>query len=379
MIVAPDKFKGSLTAAAAAAAMARGVQAVFPEAAVVQLPIADGGEGTVSAIVAATGARVERRRVTGPLGEPVEAAFALLPDGRTAVLEMAAASGLTLIDPARRDPRRATTYGTGELIRHALDAGCRRLVIGIGGSATNDGGAGMARALGVRFYDHAGTELPPGGAALADLSRVDVEGLDPRLAACEIQVACDVANPLIGPAGASRVFGPQKGAGPEAVAELDAALARYAAVLSAQLGRDVAGVPGAGAAGGLGAGLLAFTPAKLEPGFGLIAATIGFERHLEGAHLVLTGEGSTDAQTLAGKVCKGVAEVARARGVAVVVISGSVDDGASPLLAAGVSAMLSIVPGPMALGAALQRAAELLTNATATAMRLVRLGKERLP
>jgi glycerate kinase len=266
VVIAPDSFKGSLTALAAAEAMARGVREVFPAAEVVAVPIADGGEGTVDALVAATGGRIVECTVSGPLGGPVTARWGVLGDGTTAVIETAAASGLTLLPPGRRDPGRATTRGTGELLRAALDAGLRRAVIGLGGSATTDGGAGLARALGVRFLDAGGRELPDGGAALARLARVDASRLDPRLAGADLLVACDVENPLTGPEGAAAVYGPQKGATPALVRELDAALARYAEVAGAATGRDVAAVPGAGAAGGLGAGLLLFTPARLRPG-----------------------------------------------------------------------------------------------------------------
>lgn len=256
IVVAPDSYKGSVSALAVAEAMARGVLRVFPGAEVRKVPIADGGEGTVEALLAATGGELRHSTVSGPLGDPVRAAWGVLGDGRTAVIEMAAASGLPLVGADRRDIRRASSYGTGQLIGAALDAGLRRIIIGIGGSATNDGGAGMARALGVRFCNAHGQVLPDGGAALAGLDHIALDGLDARLGDCEITVACDVDNPLCGARGASAVFGPQKGATPEIVTELDAALAHYADCARRATGRDVAGLPGAGAAGGLGAGLL---------------------------------------------------------------------------------------------------------------------------
>ncbi len=277
VLVAPDSFKGSAAALAVAQAMARGVRAVFPEAEVLPVPIADGGEGTVEALVVATGGALREATVTGPLGQPVVARWGVLGDGETAVVEMAAASGLPLVPRERLDPRRTTTRGTGELMRAALDAGSRKLVVGIGGSATNDGGTGMARALGARFLGPDGAELPEGGAALARLDRVDLSGLDPRLAGAELLVACDVDNPLTGPRGASAVYGPQKGATPEMVRELDAALCRFAERAREATGRDVAGRPGAGAAGGLGAGLLFFTPARLRPGVEIVLEATGFE------------------------------------------------------------------------------------------------------
>jgi glycerate kinase len=284
VVVAPDSFKGSLSAVEAAAAMERGVRAAWPDARVVKIPIADGGEGTVEAMVSATGGRYETRTVRGPLGRPVEARWGVLGDGRTAVVEMAAASGLTLVPEGRRDPRVATTHGTGQLIRAALDAGFRHIVVGIGGSATNDGGSGMARALGVRFLDGRGHPLPEGGAALLRVDSIDLSGIDPRLAGTELLVACDVDNPLTGPQGASAVYGPQKGATPAVVLELDAALERYAEVARKATGRDVARLPGAGAAGGLGAGLLFFTPARLVPGVDLVLDSARLERRRSRRH-----------------------------------------------------------------------------------------------
>jgi glycerate kinase len=377
IVVAPDSFKGSLSALGVAQAMARGIQAVWPRAEVLQVPIADGGEGTVEALVAATGGRLERTRVAGPMGEPVEAAWGVLGDGCTAVVEMAAASGLPLVPPGRRDPRAASTAGTGQLVREVLDAGLRKLVIGIGGSATNDGGAGLASALGARFLDARGRELAPGGAALAALERIDLSGLDPRLDQLEVLVACDVDNPLTGPRGASAVYGPQKGATPEMVAELDRALGVLARVAAAATGRDVAGRPGAGAAGGLGAGLLWFTPARLRPGVEIVLEATGFEAKVAGADLVFTGEGRTDAQTAMGKAPVGVAAVARRHGVPVVCLSGGLGEGADAVLRHGIAAVASIAPGPITLEACVERGAELVEAAAARTCRLIRIGLER--
>jgi len=374
IVVAPDSFKGSLSALAVADAMERGIRAVFPAAGVSKVPIADGGEGTVEALVAATRGRVETRRVRGPLGEPVEARWGRLGDRETAVIETAAASGLPLVPLARRDPRVTSTFGTGELVRAALDAGLSKLVVGIGGSATNDGGTGLARALGVRFLDAAGRDLPEGGAALARLARIDLSGLDPRVMAARVLVACDVDNPLTGPRGASAVYGPQKGATPEAVRELDAALANFARVARQATGRDVADAPGAGAAGGLGAGLLFFTPARLRPGVEVVLETIGFDALVRGADLVLTGEGRTDFQTAMGKAPVGVAAAAKLHGVPVVCLSGGLGPGADDVLALGIDAVASAVPGPMALEEAMARGAELLEAAAARACRLVQVG-----
>ncbi|MFA6135678.1 MAG: glycerate kinase, partial [Phycisphaerae bacterium] len=322
IIVAPDSYKGSVSALGVAEAMERGILAVFPAAEVIKVPIADGGEGTVEALVAATAGRLMHSEVRGPLGEAVHAHWGISGDGSTAFLEMAAASGLPLVPKEHRDPRITSTFGTGELMKAALDAGLRKLVIGIGGSATNDGGTGMARALGVRFLDAEGRDLPDGGAALSRLARMDLSGLDPRLAEASILVACDVDNPLCGPRGASAVYGPQKGATPAMVAELDAALGAFAKVAASTTGREVALLPGAGAAGGLGAGLLFFMPASLRPGVSIVLETTGFEALVQGADLVLTGEGRTDFQTAMGKAPVGVAAVAKRHGVLVVCLAG---------------------------------------------------------
>ena len=374
VVVAPDSYKGSLSALAVAEAIERGVRQVFPSAEVVKVPIADGGEGTVDALVAATKGRIEERTVRGPLGDPVKARWGVLGDGQTAVIEMAQASGLPLVPKDRRDPRVATTYGTGELVRAALDAHIRRLVVGIGGSATNDGGAGFARALGVRFLDADGRELPEGGAALARLERIDLAGLDPRLADAEIVVASDVDNPLVGPRGASAVYGPQKGATPEVVRELDAALSRYAAVAAAATGRDVANEPGAGAAGGLGGGLLLFTRARLRPGVAIVLEVTRFDEIVKGADLVITGEGRTDAQTAMGKAPVGVAAAASRHGVPVVCLAGGLCDGADLVLAKGVDALASAVPAPMSLEECLASGAGLVEAGAARLCRLVKVG-----
>jgi glycerate kinase len=374
VVIAPDSFKGSLSALSVAGAMERGVRSVFPDAEIVKVPIADGGEGTVEALVEATGGSLRFRRVRGPLGETVEARWGVLGDGRTAVIEMAAASGLPLVPRERRDPRVASTFGTGELVRAALDAGLRKVVIGIGGSATNDGGAGLARALGVRFLDAEGRDLPEGGAALARLARIDPSGLDPRLAEAEVMVACDVDNPLTGERGASAVYGPQKGATPEMVRELDAALGRYAELARAATGRDVAGIPGAGAAGGLGAGLLFFTPARLRPGVEIVLETTGFDQAIRGADLVLTGEGRTDFQTAMGKAPIGVALAARRHGVPVVCLSGGLGPGANDVLSLGIDALASVAPGPMALEEAMANGSALIEAAAARACRLLKVG-----
>lgn len=331
IVLAPDSFKESLTAAQVCVAMQAGLSVAYPRARFVQVPMADGGEGTVQSLVDATGGTLHSAQVSGPLGDPVQAQYGVLGDGVTGVIEMSAASGLELVRPGQRDPTTSTSFGTGELVRTCLDRRLRRLVVGLGGSATNDAGAGMAQALGVRLLDVDGAPLACGGAALADLARVDTTGLDPRLADLEIEVACDVTNPLTGPNGASLVYGPQKGASPEQARQLDAALAIFADALRTQLGRDVADIPGAGAAGGLGAGLLAFTRARLASGIDIVVRQTRLADQVAGADLVITGEGRIDAQTRYGKTPFGVAQVARAAGVPVVAVAGCVGEGVDDL------------------------------------------------
>lgn len=375
IVVAPDSYKGSLSAVSVAAAMEQGILSVLPECQVRKIPIADGGEGTVDALVTATGGKVMPATVLGPLGKPVQSFWGILGDGETAVIEMAAASGLTLISASERNPRLTTTYGTGQLIKAALDHGLRKLIIGIGGSATNDGGSGMAKALGIKFLDKSGQELPLGGAALSELSSIDLSGVDPRLSETTIQVACDVDNPLCGDKGASAVYGPQKGATPDMVAELDAALRHYALIASAATGRHMAECPGAGAAGGLGAGLLFFTEAKLRPGVEIVLEVTGFHEAVRKADLVITGEGSTDFQTAFGKAPVGVAKVAREAGVPVICLSGSLGSGAEDVLAQGIGGMMSIIAKPMTLKECIESADELVQQAAARLCRLLLLGK----
>ena len=370
VLVAPQEFKGSLTAREAATAIAEGVRAAAPDAALDVVPLADGGPGFVEAMLAAAGGEARTATVRDPLGRPVPAAFALLDGGRTAVIEMAEAAGVKRLAADELDPRRASTHGVGDLVRAALDAGARRLLIGIGGSATNDGGAGMAQALGARLLDAAGRDLPPGGAALAALARIDASGLDPRLADVEVVAATDVRNVLCGPEGASAVFGPQKGADTVAVAELDAALRRFAEVVARDVGVAVAERRGAGAAGGLGAGLLAFLGAELEPGFPLVARAVDLEARVAAADLVLTGEGLLDGQTGYGKTVAGVAAMGRGAGVPVVALCGGMAAGWRALLGTGLTSAFSIVPGPLTLAEAQHRAAAHVTEAAEQVMRL---------
>lgn len=335
VVVAPDKFKGSLTAAQAAQAIAEGLRRGCPGVDVVQLPVADGGDGTVEAAVA-SGYRRQMVTVRGPTGEPVEATFALR--GQTAVLEMAEASGLRQLPGGRPAPLTASTYGTGELLRAALDAGCSHLILGVGGSASTDGGAGMAQALGARLLGADGAELPPGGAALEDLDRIDTTGMDPRLASATVVIASDVDNPLVGPHGAAHVYGPQKGANPSEVLLLDAALTRYAAVVQRDLGVSVADTAGAGAAGGTGAGAIAFLGAHSTSGIVLILDVVGFADAVAEADLVITGEGCLDAQSLSGKAPVGVARAAASAGVRVIALVGRLEVADDELRGVGIAA-----------------------------------------
>ena len=366
VIIAPQEFKGSLTAVEAAATIQRGVEAVFSDAEIDSAPMADGGPGTVEAIVHAAAGRTSIARVDGPLGAPVDARWGRIDDGRCAVIEMAAASGLTLLATEQLDPRRASTYGTGQLITHALDAGVERILIGVGGSATNDGGAGMAAALGAVLFDDDGQRLPPGGAALARLARVDPDALDSRLHTIEMSVLCDVQNPLLGPEGASAVFGPQKGADSACVAQLDRALANFAAIIERDLGASVAEIPGAGAAGGLGAGLMAFCGATLQSGFAAVSEAVQLAERIAESDLVLTGEGRLDTQSAYGKTVAGVAALAGTADVPCLAVAGLV--GGSARLPGLLDSEASTPPG-MSVEEAMARTDELVPAAVKRLLR----------
>lgn len=356
ILIAPDSFKESLSAREAACAIADGIRAVVPNAELMELPVGDGGEGTTEALLSARGGQRFTETVTGPLGDPVAAKWAMLDDGCTAIIECAAASGLVLVPFAARDASLTTTRGTGELILAALDRGATRFVIGLGGSATNDAGAGMLQALGARFLDAGGRELPAGGGALINLQRIDLGALDPRLASVSFSIACDVDNPLLGDHGASAVFGPQKGADPTMVRHLDFCLSQFARAVLDNTGRNVTDIPGAGAAGGLGAAFLGFFNTELQPGIDIVLDTLEFDRHLADADLVITGEGRVDGQTLRGKTPVGVSRRAMAAGVPVLALAGIVGDGAEALFEHGVVAIHSIVPGVTSLPEALENA-----------------------
>jgi glycerate kinase len=375
VLVSPQEFKGSLTAKEAAEAIAEGLRRALPDAELDIVPMADGGPGIVQAILSARAGQEATCQAQDPLGRPVTAVWGLLEEGPTAVIEMAAASGLVLLKSEERDPRRTSTYGTGQIIQAALDADCRRLIIGVGGSATNDGGAGMAQALGARLLDEKGRDLPPGGTALRHLDRIDVSGLDPRIADSHVLVACDVTNPLCGPLGASMVYGPQKGATPEMIEELDAALAHYAQVIRRDLGVDIISLPGAGAAGGIAGGLVAFLNAEIRPGAELVAQIVGLRERLRRADIVFTGEGRLDAQTPFGKTVATVARLAKEQGRPVVALAGSIDEGYPALRREGIDAALAITPGPLSLAEAQADAARLLADAAEQAARLLLTGR----
>ena len=374
IVIAPQTFKGSISALDAARAMRDGVSRAAPDAEIALVPVADGGDGTLETLVEGSGGEIRPIEVTGPLGERRAAEWGAMGDRRTAVIEMARTSGLALVPDAARNPLVTTTFGLGEAIASALDAGFRRFIIGIGGSATNDAGAGMAQALGVKLLDRAGADLPHGGAALANLRAIDMSGLDARIRECEMLVACDVNNPLTGPTGASAIYGPQKGATPQMVAQLDAALAHFARIALRDIGADISEVPGAGAAGGLGGGLIAFTNARLMAGVDIVLDTVNLDDFLQDADLVITGEGSIDHSTIYNKAPVGVAARAKQRGIPVVAIAGSLGNGFQDVREHGIDALAAITTAPMTLDEASNRAAELIADSAEQALRLMQVG-----
>lgn len=374
-VLAPDSFKESMTAWEACEAMERGLRTVFPDAQFVKVPMADGGEGTVQSLVDATGGRVVQCEVTGPLGNKVTAFYGILGDGRTAVIEMAAASGLALVPKHERNPLHTTTRGTGELILHALDQGVSSILMGLGGSATNDGGMGMAQALGYQFLREDGSELGYGGGALSELSRIDASRVDPRLQELQVVAACDVDNPLTGKRGASAIFGPQKGATPNMVELLDASLGHLADVIERDLNMQVRDTAGAGAAGGLGAGVMAFLQATLKSGVDIVIEATGLADKLQGADVVLTGEGQMDSQTAYGKTPIGVAKTAKLSGVPVIALAGSLGTGVEAVHEHGIDMIFSIVPGVCTIEEALQNASLNMERTARNVGALISFGK----
>lgn len=357
IVIAPDSYKESLSALDVATAIETGFREIYPHAEYVKVPVADGGEGTVEAMVAATQGHIVQVSVTGPLGEPVNAFYGLSGDMRCAYIEMAAASGLESVPPTRRNPLLTTSWGTGELIRHALNAGVSQIIIGIGGSATNDGGAGMAQALGAKLLSAGQQQIAPGGGALETLARIDLSELDPRLADCRIDVACDVTNPLTGPQGASAVFGPQKGATAAMIERLDRGLQHFAQIIDRDLDIDVLSLEGGGAAGGMGAALYAFCGANLRPGIEIVTDALGLADLVADADLVITGEGRIDSQTIHGKVPVGVAKVAKRFNVPVIGIAGSLTADVGVVHQHGLDAVFSVLYTVCTLDEALANAA----------------------
>ena len=372
-LCAPDSFKESLTAMEAARAMAQGIENADHDAEVRCLPMADGGEGTARALVDATGGSMHAVPVHDPLGRPVEGHFGLLADGTTAVVETAEASGLALLEAKERNPLIASSYGTGELMLAAVRSGAKRIIVGLGGSATNDAGAGLLQALGVRLLDKNGNDLAHGGAALANLTTIDISTMDPALKNVAITAACDVTNPLTGPTGASAVFGPQKGASKDDVATLDASLAHFAQVIDSQLGVAVNDVPGAGAAGGIGAALRGFLNAEFRPGIAIVIEQSGLDAVAQWADVVFTGEGSIDFQTKFGKTPAGVAETAKRHGKPVIAVAGHIGTGIDELHEVGIDAVFGIAPGAASLSELLADAAANVTRTTEQIVRTLQL------
>jgi len=376
VVIAPDSFKGSITAMEAATAIEEGVNRAHPGIKTVLMPMADGGEGTMTCLVQATGGHYEKVLVSGPLGSTVNATFGCLGHSNTCVIETAEASGIALVDKNNLNPMEASTYGTGQLIKEALDQGYRHFILAIGGSATNDGGTGMLHALGMRFYDSIGSEITPAGKKLIDIKEIEVSDFDPRIQESTFLIASDVQNPLLGPTGATHIFGPQKGATSVMVKELEKGMENWADRVSQQTGFHLHDHPGAGAAGGIGGAFLAFFPAKMERGIDVVIEATQFNDSLESATLVITGEGQVDYQTASGKTPMGVAQAAKGKGVPTIVFAGSVGEGIDSLYEYGIKSVHSIVDGPMTLDEAIGRASELLSKRAEQVMRTFLVSEE---
>lgn len=363
IVIAPDSFKHSLSARKVAENLSEGIRNVLSDAETILVPVADGGEGTVQSLVDATGGRIEKLEVCDPLMRKISSFFGILGDGKTAVIEMAAASGIELLNDDELDPMIASTYGTGELMKKALELGCNKMIIGIGGSATNDGGLGMARALGVKFRDTGGKDVAEGGGALGDIAEMDDSGLDARLKNCEVLVAADVTNPLIGENGATEIYGSQKGANRDQIKKLDKNLEHFGQLLFRIYRKDFTVMKGAGAAGGLGAGLLAFAGARIRPGFGIVAEVTNLEEKIRGSDLVITGEGKIDHQTQFGKTPFGVASIAKKYNKPVVAFAGTLGEDIESLYEKGIDVIMPITIKPISLHEALEKAGPLLRQA----------------
>jgi glycerate 2-kinase len=373
ILIAPDSFKHSLPAKAVAGHLAKGIKRIFPNAEITKVPVADGGEGTVQALVDATGGKIIETKVFDPLMRPITAFFGILGDGVTAAIEMASASGIELLKDHERDPLITTTYGVGQLMKKALDMGCRKMIIGIGGSSTNDGGAGMAQALGIKLTDIHGNEIGKGGAALSDLAEIDCSGVDKRLPACEIIVAADVTNPLTGKEGASRVYAAQKGATEAEIEILENSLKHYAALIKNKTGLTVEHIPGAGAAGGLGAGLMVFAKAKIEKGFEVVTNILDLETKIKQVDLVITGEGKMDEQTRFCKTPFGVAALAKKYDKPVIAFAGMLGQQYQELFHHGFDVIFPIADKPMSQDESMQNAGKLLEDAAERMARMIKL------
>jgi len=371
ILLSPDSFKDSLPATAVADYMAKGIRRVMPNAQITKLPLSDGGEGLLEALVTPLDGRLISVEVKDPLMRDIKANYGLIDEGKTAVIEMATASGLELLKDNERNPMITSTYGTGQLIKNALDKGCKKLIIGLGGSATNDGGTGMVEALGVKFLKNDGESIGEGGGALKDLSHIDITELDQRLSNCEIIAACDVNNPLTGKDGSSLVFGAQKGGDMETLKQLDKNLSNYAEVIYNDLGKDLKNIEGTGAAGGTAMGLLAFLDAELKPGIELIMDELQLEKQIRQANVIFTGEGQIDQQTLNGKTIAGLAKLAKKQNVPVIAIAGKVDHNIDQLYEMGIAAAFSIVNRPMELKEAIQNTGELIEACVENIFRLI--------
>ena len=373
ILIAPDSFKGSATSSKAAEAIGKGVHTVFPDADLIKIPVADGGEGTVEALTDSMHGEIISKSVKGPLGEAVEAEYGILP-GEVAVIEMASASGLPLVPDNKRNPLITSTYGTGQLILDALSRGCKEIILGIGGSATNDGGTGMARALGYKFLDSSGNELAEGGASLVNLEEIDDSEVDDSIFKIKFFIACDVTNPLTGLEGASHIYGAQKGASSGDIEILDGALGKLAAVVSKKYARVNEDIPGAGAAGGLGYGLMEFCGGELKSGIEIVLDLIKFNDYLDGVDLVISGEGRIDGQSVYGKVPVGIAGRAKKKNIPVLVVVGDIGPKVDAVYDHGIDAVMSSVNKAMSLEEAMSRSYELLIDSSARAMRMIKIG-----
>ncbi|MBM7570200.1 glycerate kinase [Aquibacillus albus] len=372
VVISPDSFKGSISAIEFCSAVSNGILRVFPNASIEKIPLADGGEGTMENMVLSTGGTMRSVMVKGPLGNEVNASYGILGDQKTIVIEMAEASGLTLVEPEKRDPFIASSFGTGELIKHALNDGYRQFVIGLGGSATNDSGAGMLKALGMELFGKDGVPLPEGGGHLIDLVNYDKTNLDPRLTEASFQIASDVTNVLCGPKGASAIFGPQKGASPDMVSHLDKAINHFSDIVYKQEGVDMRPIIGGGAAGGMGAALVTFLDAEVRSGIDVVMEGIKFEEKIKGADLVITGEGKLDEQTLSGKVIAGVNKVTKKYQIPIIALCGGIELDFTKLDDLGLLSAFSIVPKPCSLEEAMDEAPKWVEERTESFMRVIR-------